>query len=848
MPVVQLTRELSVKAKVSGKLVSYSVFAARTDTEPVKTTRYSELAVLQKALKSEVDDFRASLPPKTLRHQTSPDFVETRRGAIEGYLQMCTTNRDVTNSQAWKNFLSDAVFPTPATASAVAAAQGDSAPGSVAASFEAPLHESAQSRSGGTPTPVPTADAIPETGHESEEEDINLEGSVYDKLRTQLAIKKANLANVEEQKGDLGRKLNSGQTALQLAEEEIQVDLEFRRESLQKLTTHQYQLQELERDLMTQKGAKADIEASKNSQVKSLEEGLKAATDATRTADAKFQAARSARTQAEAEGKNSVKEAGIKTQAALVEHIAASEHVASMKAALAVMTERLKERELEARKIEIECDVSMKSRDTVQQETDVVKEELREIANKQLNTSAALASHTESAARRKRAFEAEVRRAKDCSEQAAKLRDRRSRGELVGEDRKAFENAESLANKGAEAAGKALTKTLKRQEDSLKADTEKGIELRKADDKGKSDLKQREVVMKQMETRLGEVSVKYTDASSKRAAANASKKVARDDYTALKTRIEGELQKNLEDAEKKLKDVESAGKIARTEVDKKLAPLSHKEDAERVVLKQAEAAEANLVQMLDEARTLAAEAKGDQLEAMPDDHEKVQKGEKRSLLLESVKIRVSDCKQALSKAKAAATEADGALKKADPELKELEQRFELERATFQKEVEAMLQEEAGSRGSSFAEELKEDVHEEDSPVLQDMLQKIAVLKAHVDDLKLVSEEKNAQLSAAAAASESAEAEMAQLEEEEKNTEMPPLTGYYLSQELEIVAERKKTHEEHQGRMLDDQKQRKEDWEKEKIRLNEELHQAGMSIAVAKDDLEAAKNIRKSLGK
>merc|ERR1712203_1255173 len=231
-----------------------------------------------------------------------------------------------------------------------------------------------------------------------------------------------------------------------------------------------------------------------------------------------------------------------------------------------------------------------------------------------------------------------------------------------------------------------------------------------------------------------------------------------------------------------MKDAKMATKSIREEVDKELAPLSHQEEAERVVLKHAEVAEANLVQLLDEARTLAAEAKADQYEAKPDDHEKVQRGESRSLLIESAKTRVDDYNQELEKATATAREAEKAVKESQPRLKKLEDEYEQERISFQKEVESILAEEAGSRGSSFAEEIRNlAASEEDSPILQQMAQKIAVEKAVLEDHTLVFEEKNAALKAATAGAESSQAELAQLEQEEKNAEMPPLTHYYLSQ-------------------------------------------------------------------
>merc|ERR1719436_1479805 len=133
------------------------------------------------------------------------------------------------------------------------------------------------------------------------------------------------------------------------------------------------------------------------------------------------------------------------------------------------------------------------------------------MASASMQAAASLASHIESAARRKRAFEAEVRRAKECAQHATALRDMRSRGELLGEDRPGFENAELLANKGAEAALKILSMTEKKAEESLRADKLKQQELKSANDDAASRLKKHEIALKHMETRLEDVERRFKD-------------------------------------------------------------------------------------------------------------------------------------------------------------------------------------------------------------------------------------------------------------------------------------------------------------------------------------------------
>lgn len=300
-------------------------------------------------------------------------------------------------------------------------------------------------------------------------------------------------------------------------------------------------------------------------------------------------------------------------------------------------------------------------------------------------------------------------------------------------------------------------------------------------------------------------------------------------------------------ADKKMKDSQEKAKNIRSQVDSDVAPLLHTEDAERLVLQHAQEAEAALVQELDEARTLAAEAKDDQYDIKPDALEKVKQGDRRSLLIESAKSRVADHQREVAKATTDAKDAEAAARAAEPALKEQEAALEHHRAEIRKEAEAVLAEEQGSRGSSFADEIQNMVSaEDDFPEVVEIKKKIASMKSTLADLYLISDEKNAALKAATTAAESAQEELAQLEMEENNAEMPPLTAYYLSQELQIVGEYMKRHEDAQDEILEASKKRREQWSTEKARLQEELYQAGISIEVAKGDLEATKAIPKSI--
>merc|ERR1712228_861661 len=118
--------------------------------------------------------------------------------------------------------------------------------------------------------------------------------------------------------------------------------------------------------------------------------------------------------------------------------------------------------------------------------------------------------------------------------------------------------------------------------------------------------------------------------------------------------------KNKNDADKQWKEAKDAASAVRKQVDDDLIPLKHKEEADRVVFDQAEKAEKNLIQLLDEARTVLQEAKAVQYEAKPEDIGKIEQGDRRSVLIEGGKQRVADSSATLKRATAAAKEAEKA--------------------------------------------------------------------------------------------------------------------------------------------------------------------------------------------
>merc|ERR1719281_1347014 len=100
-----------VSSRVQGNIAWYDIYArplsgmnTRLWNGLIRTTRYSELHQLHKAVMKEVPHFQGRLPRKTLIRNTAAAFVESRRCKIQSYLHMMATDTAASQCQAFKDF------------------------------------------------------------------------------------------------------------------------------------------------------------------------------------------------------------------------------------------------------------------------------------------------------------------------------------------------------------------------------------------------------------------------------------------------------------------------------------------------------------------------------------------------------------------------------------------------------------------------------------------------------------------------------------------------------------------------------------------------------------------------
>eukprot|EP00932_Pfiesteria_piscicida_P013311 SRR837773.2484.p1 GENE.SRR837773.2484~~SRR837773.2484.p1 ORF type:complete len:810 (-),score=378.26 SRR837773.2484:46-2115(-) len=680
--------------------------------------------------------------------------------------------------------------------------------------------------------------------HDSEDE-LPEGGSFIGKLRAKVVEKRNSLNQAQGKQEQLQKEIQERQSQTDSVATRAEETATVEREAITRLSTHKFSLDQLLKELLTKRSSRADTGVRKTAEAKRLTEDLAMAKETTQAARAKLEAARSKNMQMAAELKSKIDDAEQNVSNASIAQAVASEHHVALKKAVAALNERLESCTADLTRFEIERDGKQHARDAAQRDLQEAVDDLKGYQTAASQAALALASHTETSARRARAHEAEVRRAKEYAAQAVALRDTRSRGMILGDDRPAFEPAEHQALQVAEAASEQLKLAVQRQEESARADKEKLGTLKVTNEHAAADVRRRELVVSKLAERFAGTEAALQAATIKFNCAKAAVTATEEDRDSLKKKVEGPLQKSMDECSTKLKEAEKTLADLRARQDTDLAPFRHAEEAESVLLKQYESQEAVLVQLLDEARTLAAEAVEDQAEpkAGAAGYEQI------SFTLESCKARLADRKRDVAAAEEAARAAADALSNAEQDLREPERRLEnlLEyRARLLQaepprddsdDEDSDYEERERERERARAEQAAAPPSESEDQELSALRQRISGLKATVEELRQVAADKQAASEAAAKALRGVEAEIKDLESQKTSAPLPSIMRM-LEAELDKVAEYTNLHESRAQAALDTSRKVAEEWAAEKAALRQELQRAAVQVEVANNDLKS----------
>jgi len=505
-----------------------------------------------------------------------------------------------------------------------------------------------------------------------------------------------------------------------------------------------------------------------------------------------------------------------------------------MQATMETLKERLSTLKTEAAAAEREKEVRVGAAKVLQDEISEREKALRKAEEEARRTADVLASHQGDAERRARAHEAEVRRAKEKAQATATLRDMRSRGEIMGEDRKGLEEAERKAHTAAEAMADALSQAMERQKQTKESDDQKTKKLQADNDKAAADLKDRQRVVEATKSRVAVSEESCQNASSAHAAAMAKVQAIQKEYDTLQKCVEGPLTKAMKESQAKFEGAQKFVETTRAKREQIQNPLRHAEEAEAVVLKRHEAAEASLVQALDAARTAAAEAHED-AGGDDDDDADVNAGLEIDLLASSCKERLKDREQCAQEAEAAHKEAVDALNVAREQL----QRWKLANVNDEAdEYERADEESLKSQGS----ETGDSAHARGTFTDE---QPQARLEARIADLELVAQEKEVDRNSTAGAVEAARSELEALEMQRRALPVVSLEKL-MAMELKLTEDYYNAHKEKETQVLEEANKRALAWAEERETLNANLHRTDLQIKVAAEDVAATKKLQQTL--
>jgi hypothetical protein len=794
------TGSLVVTASIApgASLVTYSISSSEDGTL-LKVARFNELEALHMMLIKEVPTFGGRLPRKTWMHHTSADFVESRRKDIETYLRLAATNESTRRSTAWICF-----YPKRDVERAPVL-EDDS---SFSLSYDASAETAAASALASAEMAVDQKG--PTDGDTSEDEACALSNSMSDEMKALMARRRNELREAEQTQMELEGILSSGEKAVKATEQDAQKRASLEAEAGARLRAHLVNLEGLDAELAAKQLESRDTELRQLELAKRLSEELSVASSATKKVQVRFETARRARMEAAAQFRSHLEAAGVKKAEAEAQNAAAIERLAAMSAVLLVLQERAKARRAEVKSAERDRD-ARRAVNLAAVADSSEAESLRRQAEAEANAAAAaVTSHIGDAARRCRAHEVEVRRARERVTKASTLRDMRTRGLVMGDDRAALESAGNAASVAADILQQALKLSTQLRDETEAKDQEKLRVLETAAERTSFKLKDRERVAVVFAARVNETERAVRNTSDAYAAADAALKAVEEELENIKQRVQGPLAKHVPECAAHLEDTLKALRaIKKNGVDDQ-TPLRHTEDAEVQLLKSHQQAEEPIVQSLDEAQMVAAEAHEDAVEVSDDHEDSVVKSFESSMdvLVKSAAARHADHERNAKRAVDAHNEVLAAFEAAKQEL-----------------------------DTSWPSS--------DDSMLGNVRR--AALEARLSDLKEVTQEKEAASTAASAAMAAGKEELRELEcrQESARIAAQPLEKF-IREELRIVRTWLEARLDEETAILAAASERKVTWTKEKETLDANLHRAQLQAAVAEEGLNIASGLVQTL--
>jgi len=782
-----------VTAAVDGKSVWYTIQQNSTDKTAVKTARFSEMHTLHKRLMKEVPSFPGRFPSKTWgkRGKTSPAFVENRRKDLELYLRLVASHRVSAISKAWLAF-------------------------------------TGESNDGLTPIAESSARTTISSG---EEEDSDSEdegnyllgasakiGSFKSELTGNFSKQKGELSAVQEEHEELEASLAAGEEGMQEFEAEAKYRAGSEAEAAGHLHGHLLNLDALGANLANRKHVWSSKEHTQRDLAKLLEEKLLVASEATEAAEKRLEASRRVCTEAAAKNASKVSAAMAAQVEAETAHAESIEAHAAMTSAVTVLQERVTARMKELKAAETEFDVLTAAHKVHVTDAQQAEKLHCKAQDEAAAAVAALTSHKIDVTARRNANEVGVRRAEERVADLVALKDMHTRSLLAGDDRKSVEGIVDAVVLAADEAIEALAASKQLRDETEAIDAQKLESLQSAASEAAKVLKDREFVMVSLAARVEATKVQLHETSVKHSAAVAACKVANKHFEDVKKLFET-TSEPLNESASRVDEAIKAVAAARTEGEAEQAALHHPVKADIRLLKDHQAEEVSIKEALDEARILAEQAHEDAAEL----HEAADKPE--ATIDSLVKKMEALCTTRKKEAKVAAD----AYKEA------------LAAVAVSKEGKDMQLDDVS--GSS----LGESADSMESAKLKPAEAFVTGLKqTRAEELEDAAQESKIASEAAAAASAAAKQELSALQAQQRSTSEPIHSVEQLvREEVDLVNTALQTRKENEKIILEQAQQRRADWNQQEVQLNAELHRVGLEVQVAKQNVQASKDLAKT---
>lgn len=792
---------LVVAATIDGRSVWYSIQPSERDRTVVKTARFSELHSLHKSLKVEVPSFPGRFPSKSFSfqsRQTSAAFVEKRRSDIEAYLRLAATHHSARASKAWLEFMTGIARS--------AEADEKASPPSFKSCDDSSEEEGQSTRNSIVKGELSDTECQPEW----EPNSCTLNSEMIAKLNTTisesfqnevgpvLTTKRTELTAAQESQHELLKKLAAGEDRVQSLAAEAQDKSALEAETAACLRCHLMSLEELGARFATDRLERSHNERRQN-EVTRIEEKLSVVAEAAKTAQASLEASGLACITF-ADTSSSIVGAAIDNQLeAETANAAAIEGHAAMAAAMALLQDRTRARSDEFEAAEREIDMLNVAAKTLAAES--YEAEVRR-CNAESEVTAAVAavtSHKTNAVRRNRAHAVDIRRAEERLAKLEAIRDIHTRGLLTGQVRRTCQPAEDAAGVAAETAAKDLARATQLHEEAKAADEQQLQALEAIACKARKNLRKRDNVSAALATRVEDAKASLQMATGKQAVAEAACKAVNKELEGLKPRVEA-LVEPLEECASRLEESKKAVAAARKEVQEEQAALQRAVEADAQLLKNHQDEEATLMQALEEAQLRVVDALEDAAPPSEDDPRA-----KIDLLIESSAAACAD-RQTLAK------EASDAYK------------------TVLAAAEAAMEEaEHVQLGSLESVDTEEGAHQQ------------ALLESKIKDFEVEAQEKRKASQAAAAALAASKKELVALRAQQRAT---PLSTHSIEKlvcdEMAIVESELQASIDKERGIIAEAKERMTEWTQLKSAWSADLHQAGLEVSMAEQNIQATK--------